>query len=64
MVRAEIKERMARLHETPVVQRIQNLREALIAAGDEAQELRRLPQWASDELVKAGIYRLALPAEL
>lgn len=64
MVRAEIKERMARLHETPVVQRIQNLREALIAAGDEAQELRRLPQWASEELVKAGIYRLALPAEL
>ncbi len=64
MVRAEIKERMAQLHQTPAVQRLNNLREALIAAGDEAQELRHLPQWAADELTKAGIYRIALPAEL
>ena len=64
MVRAEIKERMAELHKTPVVDRINNLREALTAAGDEAQQLRHLPQWAADELTKAGIYRIALAAEL
>ncbi len=64
MVRAEIKERMARLHETPVVQRIHNMREALTAAGDEAQQLRRLPQWAADEMANAGLYRIALPPQL
>ena len=64
MVRAEIKERSARLRQTPVVQRIKNMREALIAAGDEAQELRHLPQWAADEMANAGLYRFALPPEL
>jgi alkylation response protein AidB-like acyl-CoA dehydrogenase len=64
MVRKEIKERIAQLHQTPVVQRIQNIREALIAAGNEAQQLRRLPQWAADEMANAGLYRIALPPQL
>ncbi len=64
MVRAEISERIAKLSETPTVQRVNDLREPLTAAGDEAQELRRLPQWAADEMANAGLYRFALPPQL
>lgn len=64
MVRTEIKERIAKLHETPVVERINALREELTAAGDEAQELRHLPQWAANLMTDAGLYRIALPPEL
>jgi len=64
MVRAEIKERIAKLHETPIVERINAMRETLMAAGDEAQEIRRLPQWAADKMADAGLYRMALPPEL
>ena len=64
MVSAEIKDRIATLAETPAVQRVNALREKLTAAGDEAQELRRLPDWAATEMADAGLYRFALPPEL
>lgn len=40
------------------------MREELIAAGDEAQELRRLPKAIVGRLVDEGFFRLSLPEEL
>ncbi len=64
MVRAELKERMAELHDLPAVDRIAAMKDRLTAAGDEAQELRHPPQWAAEGMADAGLYRLALPPEL
>ena len=65
MVRAEIIERSERLAaEGPPLERLRAMREALTAAGDEAQRLRHLPAWASDEIADRGLYRFALPREL
>jgi len=64
MVRQELIDRSTELAKTPMRERIANMKEALTAAGDEAQELRRLPDWASKEMAAAGIYRIAMPKEL
>ena len=64
MVRAEIIERQNEIKQTPMLERIESMREMLRAAGDEAQELRHLPAWAAKEMAANGLYRFALPAEL
>ncbi len=43
---------------------IEELREPILTAGDEAQQLRRLPDDIVTTLVEAGFFRFALPAEL
>ena len=64
MVRQELKDRIATLQKTPMLDRIENMREVLVSAADEAQEIRRLPEWAAKEMIDAGLYRFAMPAEL
>ena len=64
MVRPEIIERQNEIKRTPMLERIESMREMLRAAGDEAQELRHLPAWAAKEMAAKGLYRFALPAEL
>ena len=64
MVRPEIIERQNEIKQTPMLERIEGMREMLRAAGDEAQELRHLPQWAAKEMAGQGLYRFALPSEL
>ena len=64
MVRNEILERRDELSKTPILDRIASLKEQLVAAGDEAQQLRYLPAWASREMANQGLYRFALPLEL
>ena len=64
MVRQELKDRIATLQKTPMLDRIENMREMLVSAADEAQEIRRLPEWAAKEMIDAGLYRFAMPAEL
>lgn len=64
MIRSEILERKAEMSKTPILERIANKTESLVAAGDEAQELRHLPSWASSEMADIGLYRYALPPEL
>ena len=54
MVRQELKDRIGKLQETPMLDRIENMREVLTTAGDEAQEIRRLPEWAAKEMIDAG----------
>ncbi len=64
MVRAELIRRSAELQRTPIVARIAAMRETFVAAGNEAQQLRHLPAWASKEFATHGLYRFALPREL
>ncbi len=65
MVRAEIIERSKKLQETaPPLERLLGMTEALTQAGDEAQEIRHIPAWASNEIADQGLYRFALPQEL
>ncbi len=65
MVRAEIIERSRKLQETaPPLERLLAMTEALKQAGDEAQEIRHIPAWASNEIADQGLYRFALPREL
>ena len=64
MVRAEIIERQKKISKTPMLERIAAMKSSLAAAGDEAQELRYLPAWASKEMADIGLYRYALPHEL
>jgi len=64
MVGAEVLERQAALSKTPMLERIAGLKESLQAAGEEAQQLRHLPSWASKEMADIGLYRYALPTEL
>ena len=64
MVRPEIIERRDANARTPMPDRVAGLEERLRAAGDEAQELRHLPAWASKELAGQGFYRMAVPGEL
>ena len=40
------------------------MREDIIAAGDKAQEIRKLPNDIVDKLVEEGFFRFALPPEL
>lgn len=44
--------------------KIEALREDILAAGDKAQELKRLPDDIVDKLVDEGFFRFALPIEL
>ena len=64
MVSADILERRDRIAATPILERIAGLKDDLTAAGNEAQELRHLPGWASAKLAEQGLYRFALPREL
>ena len=64
MVRPEIIERQNEIKQTPMLERIESMREMLRAAGDEAQELRHLPPWAAKEMAANGLYRYALPKDL
>ena len=43
---------------------IEELRPAIVAGGDEAQKIRRLPDDLVTRLVHAGFFRFALPAAL
>jgi len=64
MVDAEIIKRQEEISKTPMLERIAAMKKSLSAAGDEAQQIRHLPAWASKEMADAGLYRYALPAEL
>ena len=64
MVREEILKRRDNVAKTPILERIAGIRDALRAAGDEAQQLRHLPAWASALMAENGLYRFALPPEL
>jgi len=64
MVRSEILERRDEIAKTPILERIAGMKESLAAAGDEAQQLRHLPAWASREMADQGLYRYVLPPEL
>ncbi len=43
---------------------VEKLRDDILAAGDEAQELRRLPDSIVNKLVDEGFFRFALPPEM
>ncbi len=64
MVRPAILEQRDKNQQTPVLDRVAAMKEQLQAAGDEAQELRHLPAWASKEMAGQGLYRMPVPAEL
>ena len=64
MVRPEIIDRQNEISKTPMLERIAAMKESLVAAGNEAQEVRHLPAWASKEMAAQGLYRYALPLEL
>lgn len=64
IVEDAIIERQREISKTPILDRISGIKESLVAAGDEAQELRHLPAWASKEMADAGLYRYVLPPEL
>ncbi len=49
---------------TSRLSKVEALREDILAAGDEAQQLRRLPDWIVDKLVGEGFFRFTLPPEL
>jgi alkylation response protein AidB-like acyl-CoA dehydrogenase len=46
------------------LEKIENLRGEILSAGDEAQELRRLPKAIVDTLIDQGFFRFTLPPEL
>ena len=64
MVRPEVIEHRDEIAKTPILDRIAAMKETLAAAGDEAQQLRQLPAWASKEMADQGLYRFVLPLEL
>jgi alkylation response protein AidB-like acyl-CoA dehydrogenase len=64
MVRPEILERRDEIAKTPILDRIAAMKETLVEAGDEAQQLRHLPAWASKQMADQGLYRFVLPVEL
>ena len=49
---------------TKALDRVAGLSDVIRRAGDEAQLLRRVPQWAIDELIDAGMFRFAIPRAL
>ena len=55
---------MAREVHTARLQKIEDLREEILKAGDEAQELKKLPDWIVTKLVDEGFFRFALPTEM
>ncbi len=48
----------------PLLDRVQELKDDILAGGDEAQNLRRLPDETVKTLVDKGLFRFALPKEL
>ncbi len=44
--------------------KIESMRDVILAAGDEAQELKRLPDDIVSKMIDEGFFRFALPAEL
>ncbi|MEM9621864.1 MAG: acyl-CoA dehydrogenase family protein, partial [Pseudomonadota bacterium] len=44
--------------------KVERLRDDILAAGDEAQQLRRLPDSIVEKLVDEGFFRFTLPPEL
>ena len=44
--------------------KVEEMREEILAAGDEAQELRKLPESIVNRLVEEGFFRFTLPEEL
>ena len=44
--------------------KVEAMRDEILAAGDEAQELRRLPNGIVERLVEEGFFRFTLPPEL
>jgi indole-3-acetate monooxygenase len=64
MVKDEIIQRQKEISKTPMLERIAGIKESLAKAGDEGQQLRHMPAWASKEMADIGLYRYALPAEL
>jgi alkylation response protein AidB-like acyl-CoA dehydrogenase len=51
------------LQGTPL-ERVETLRDVIVKGGDEAQEMRRLPDDCVEALVDEGLFRFALPEEL
>ena len=64
IVNQDVLDRQRAISQTPMLERIEGIRESLAAAGDEAQELRHLPAWASNDMASIGLYRYVLPPEL
>ena len=64
MVRPEIIQRQNTIKKTPMLDRIAGMKDALKTAGDEAQRIRHLPEWASKAMAEQGLYRFPLPLEL
>ena len=64
MVQPAVLERRDAIAKAPMLARIAAMKDTLRAAGDEAQQLRHLPAWASKEMAAQGLYRYALPLEL
>jgi len=48
----------------PLLDRVKELKDDILAGGDEAQNLRRLPDETVKTLVDKGLFRFALPKEL
>jgi alkylation response protein AidB-like acyl-CoA dehydrogenase len=46
------------------LKQIEKLRQPILAAGDEAQQLRRLPQGIVEQLIEDGFFRFTLPSAL
>jgi len=46
------------------LERVESLRDEIVAGGDEAQKLRRLPESIVDTLIDNGFFRFALPKQL
>ena len=46
------------------LEKVEAMREEILAAGDEAQALRRLPDTIVERLVDEGFFRFALPEEV
>ena len=55
---------MPREVHTARLQKIEELRDDILKAGDEAQELKKLPEWIITKLVDEGFFRFALPTEM
>jgi alkylation response protein AidB-like acyl-CoA dehydrogenase len=43
------------------VERVHKMKDVIVRGGDEAQQLRHLPQWLTDALVEQNIFRFTLP---
>ena len=63
-MKQELFDRIEVLKGNTPAERIFDMSDLLQEAGDEAQKIRHLPEWAAKEMVNAGLYRFALPSEL